>query len=122
MTLPAGFSAEGATGADRQAALGLTTVTNGDEVIIDEQPASAEAARRVETLREDGVKGGALPTLSAYLGKRAEAGGSLAAALREGDPARAAEARAACKGLAVRVALIPSSSRACEPNASWAIN
>lgn len=27
---------EGATGADRQAALGLTTVTNGDEVIIDD--------------------------------------------------------------------------------------
>ena len=27
---------EGATGADRQAALGLTTVTNGDEVIVDD--------------------------------------------------------------------------------------
>ncbi|MNI71438.1 hypothetical protein D3C73_1273110 [compost metagenome] len=34
----------------------------------------------------------------------------------------AAEAKAACKGLAVRVALIPNSSRAWEPSASWAIN
>ena len=34
----------------------------------------------------------------------------------------AAEARAACTGLAVRVSLMPSSSRAWEPSASWAIS